>query len=220
MPERGVDTAPLTFYLSEESRVGLLHTPTRVPLSLSLSLSILVSLPLTLLFSPSIPYLSLSLSGYSGKSMFLRYFLFPSGACKTRVTGCGYLSSLPLPSPFPICPRKGTSVTDRTRESPRIPERSRRNSRARRRKGMTKEGKGSSRREGRKTVKREGKRIRSRGAAITIEEEEKGERERRRRRRRGRERSPKGRKKKKRKRGARRRLGANRSASSPAAPQF
>lgn len=78
----------------------------------------------------------------------------------------------------------------------------------------------SSRREGRKTVKREGKRIRSRGAAITIEEEEKGERERRRRRRRGRERSPKGRKKKKRKRGARRRLGANRSASSPAAPQF
>lgn len=75
-------------------------------------------------------------------------------------------------------------------------------------------------REGRKTVKREGKRIRSRGAAITIEEEEKGERERRRRRRRGRERSPKGRKKKKRKRGARRRLGANRSASSPAAPQF
>lgn len=120
--------------------------------------------------------------------MFLRYFLFPSGACKTRVTGCGYLSSLPLPSPFPICPRKGTSVTDRTRESPRIPERSRRNSRARRRKGMTKEGKGSSRREGRKTVKREGKRIRSRGAAITIEEEEKGERERRRRRRRGRER--------------------------------
>lgn len=75
-------------------------------------------------------------------------------------------------------------------------------------------------REGRKTVKREGKRIRSRGAPITIEEEEKGERERRRRRRRGRERSPKGRKKKKRKRGARRRLGANRSASSPAAPQF
>lgn len=152
--------------------------------------------------------------------MFLRYFLFPSGACKTRVTGCGYLSSLPLPSPFPICPRKGTSVTDRTRESLRIPERSRRNSRARRRKGMTKEGKGSSRREGRKTVKREGKRIRSRRAPITIEEEEKGERERRRRRRRGRERSPKGRKKKKRKRGARRRLGANRSASSPAAPQF
>lgn len=220
MPERGVDTAPLTFYLSEESRVGLLHTPTRVPLSLSLSLSRSSSRFLSLSFSLLLSPISLSLSGYSGKSMFLRYFLFPSGACKTRVTGCGYLSSLPLPSPFPICPRKGTSVTDRTRESPRIPERSRRNSRARRRKGMTKEGKGSSRREGRKTVKREGKRIRSRRAAITIEEEEKGERERRRRRRRGRERSPKGRKKKKRKRGARRRLGANRSASSPAAPQF
>lgn len=220
MPERGVDTAPLTFYLSEESRVGLLHTPTRVPLSLSLSLSRSSSRFLSLSFSLLLSPISLSLSGYSGKSMFLRYFLFPSGACKTRVTGCGYLSSLPLPSPFPICPRKGTSVTDRTRESPRIPERSRRNSRARRRKGMTKEGKGSSRREGRKTVKREGKRIRSRRASITIEEEEKGERERRRRRRRGRERSPKGRKKKKRKRGARRRLGANRSASSPAAPQF
>lgn len=215
MPERGVDTAPLTFYLSEESRVGLLHTPTRVPLSLSLSLDPRLASSHSPFLSFS-PYLSLSL-GLQRQINVSPLFSFSEWRMQNA---CNRMRLSLLPSPFPICPRKGTSVTDRTRESLRIPERSRRNSRARRRKGMTKEGKGSSRREGRKTVKREGKRIRSRRAAITIEEEEKGERERRRRRRRGRERSPKGRKKKKRKRGARRRLGANRSASSPAAPQF
>lgn len=217
MPERGVDTAPLTFYLSEESRVGLLHTPTRVPLSLSLSLDprLASSHSPFLSFSPLSLSLSLGLQRQINVSPLFSFSEWRMQNACNRMR----LSLLP-PPPFPICPRKGTSVTDRTRESLRIPERSRRNSRARRRKGMTKEGKGSSRREGRKTVKREGKRIRSRGAPITIEEEEKGERERRRRRRRGRERSPKGRKKKKRKRGARRRLGANRSASSPAAPQF
>lgn len=188
MPERGVDTAPLTFYLSEESRVGLLHTPTRVPLSLSLSLDPRLASS----HSPFLSFyplsLSLSLSGYSGKSMFLRYFLFPSGACKTRVTGCGYLSSLPslLPSRFvqerelPL-PIELANLCGSPRDRGGILARDEK-------KGMTKEGKGSSRREGRKTVKREGKRIRSRRAAITIEEEEKGERERRRRRRRGRER--------------------------------
>lgn len=88
MPERGVDTAPLTFYLGGESSRSLTYAYARAPLSLSLSIF------LSLSFSPLSS--SLSLSGYSGKSMFLRYFLFPSGACKTRVTGCGYLSSLPL----------------------------------------------------------------------------------------------------------------------------
>lgn len=62
MPERGVDTAPLTFYLSEESRVGLLHTPTRVPLSLSLSLSRSSSRFLSLSFSLLLSPISLSLS--------------------------------------------------------------------------------------------------------------------------------------------------------------
>lgn len=73
-------TAPLTFCLENESRVGLLCTPTRACTSLSIFLSLSFSLLLFyLLLSLSLCPYSLSLSQVTpANQCFPRYFLFPS----------------------------------------------------------------------------------------------------------------------------------------------
>ena len=92
---------------SEESRVGLLRTPTRVPLSLSLSLD----LPLTLLLPPISLSFSLRLQRQINVSPLFSFSEWRMQNACNRMR----LSLLLPSSPFSIRLRKATSVTDRMR---------------------------------------------------------------------------------------------------------